>query len=644
LRNPISTIVFILLAFLQVASSLAAQPLVIDNANRYLLDETVVEILRDDSRLLTIEEVASPRYAKQFFAQQTPVANFGMTDSAFWFRFTIDPGNHGSEPWLLLLDQPLMNQVDLYIPRDDGRFDRKRSGDLIPMSSRDLHVREIVLPLPLEMVTPRTYYLRAWISGRSQMPITIMTQTAFQQHSLQDEFLFGGYAGFMLAMMMFGVALYAIILDRNYLLYVFMAMAILLTHFGINGFIYTYLLPEHPQLHEYVVIQLCTLTIMTGLIFARRFLRLAEYAPAFHRLFGWYIGVNLLMLLGCHFIPTLIYKKMLNFNFMAATMLALIAAFISYRKGFVQARFYAYGRCALSVSGLVYPLANEGFLPINGFTKNSLLIASVGDVIFIMMALGHHFYVMSRQVRTLVVDLEREVEERSAVNRSLQEQMAERRRLELEIEQVGREERRRISYKLHDGLCQLLTGTSLRFAALEDRLIAVGLQNEARPLGDLLKESVNHAYALSRRLWNSDDVWSESVIDLDKLVRQLSAQSGIPVHLTQENNCPACSDGSMLHIQQIAREALINSVKHSGATLITVSLCCSPDLGIRLEVRDNGGGNSMQKTTDGGLGIGMMEYRASIIGARLEISVAKEGGTVVICTAPCNKAQEVTCG
>lgn len=139
-RLKYNLIITPLLVFLLIPlCTFAAEPLVLSSAtNTFRLGGSSLDILEDKTSKLTISDVVSPRYTASFKQSQQQIPNFGMTDSAFWFRFTIDQGNHCSEPWLLLLDQPLMNQVDLYIPRDDGWFDRKRSGDLIPMSSRDL--------------------------------------------------------------------------------------------------------------------------------------------------------------------------------------------------------------------------------------------------------------------------------------------------------------------------------------------------------------------------------------------------------------------------------------------------------------------------------------------------------------------------
>lgn len=632
----LNTIFFLALLLVLLRSNpvLAASPLVIGAADSYPLGGASMEVLRDPGRGLTIADIVSPRYANKFVPVRHEIPNFGMTDDAFWFRFTVDVGKRGDEKWLLLLEQPLMNQVDLYVPRNDGGFDVKRAGGHIPMSRREIREREIVLSLPQGSV-PRTLYLRTWIAGRAQMPLTILTREEFLQRKTFSGFLFGAYTSFMLLTILSGLFLFALLRDHNYLLYAFIALTFLLIHLGLNGYLYWCIVPGRPLLHEYLVSHLCVTAVVAGLLFARRFLRLAEFAPALHRMCGWLIMLNLLMLSLSHAMPILLYKKLVNGEIFFVFIMTLAGACISYRRGFAPALFYAYGRITLFISGFVCTLANEGFLPVNVITKNVILLSSVGDILFIMLALGHHIILMQRQVATLVTDLEQEVTERTAAHRALKEQMEEKRRLEQEIQQVSREERRHISHKLHDGLCQQLTGANLRFAALEDRLSDAGLLIEAQPLGALLRDTVDHAYALSRRLLTSEERENERAPDLDELTRQLSARSNIPIRLDLEKGCPVCSAASMLHIHLIAREALVNAVKHSAATLITVSLHCALGQGIRLEVRDNGRGIAGPKGAGGGLGIGMMEYRAAKIGACIEITDAEGGGTSVVCAAPC---------
>jgi len=224
-------------------------------------------------------------------------------------------------------------------------------------------------------------------------------------------------------------------------------------------------------------------------------------------------------------------------------------------------------------------------------------------------------------------------------NRALEEEIAERARLEREIVNVCEEERRRISRDLHDGLCQQLTGARLQFSVLERKLAGAGREPpELQRLSSLLEESVNHAYDLSRGLWPVEYDPQGVGASLDELTRRLAESSGIAIYFIQNRGCAGCSHGSVTHLYRIAQEAITNAVKHSQGSRIVVALDCRDRSRLTLTVRDNGVGRSAAARTAGGLGMGIMAHRAKIIGGLLTVSDAEEGGTLVTCTVPCDKA------
>lgn len=247
---------------------------------------------------------------------------------------------------------------------------------------------------------------------------------------------------------------------------------------------------------------------------------------------------------------------------------------------------------------------------------------------------------MNTQIGNLVSTLQREVEEHTAAGRALETEMAERIRLECEIIKISDNERLQFSHDIHDGLCQQLTGARLHCAALESRLASGGTSvAEVEMLGHLLDDAVNHAYDLSRGLCPLELDSKDLTAPLEELIRRLSRQGGPTMKFHQKLGCTACSTDQLTQIYRIAREAITNAVKHSKADFITVSLECSFEEGFVLEVRDNGVGRCLAATKNGGMGIGIMRHRAVTIGGRLDIRDSEEGGTLVVCTAPCSKIQ-----
>ncbi len=221
-------------------------------------------------------------------------------------------------------------------------------------------------------------------------------------------------------------------------------------------------------------------------------------------------------------------------------------------------------------------------------------------------------------------------------NVALEREMAERTRLEREIVNTSEEERRLISRELHDGLCQKLTGARLRFSVLAKKLAGDGAKTEElAPVSSLLEDSVNQAYDLSRGLWPVEYDPRGISPSLEELTRRLAESSGIAVEFSQKRGCEKCANAAVIQLYRIAQEAITNAVKHARPGRIIVGLDCIERKQITLIVRDDGIGRSAAAATRGGLGIGIMSHRARIIGGRRSIADAEGGGTVVTCAAPC---------
>jgi len=631
----------ILVSCCWAAAVQAAAPLTIGNADRYPLGRVTLEVLADPCQRLTIADVTSPRYASRFKPVAGDTPNFGITTTAYWFRFSIDFGARDAENWFLLLDHPLMDYADLYLVRPDGTFQVQHSGDMIPMSSRSIPKRAIQFAFPAG-IRQATGYLRGQISGRSQFPLSVCTGEALNHNENIQNSIYAGFSGFALTIAVISLSLYLFIREKSFVYYALYILATAAYHLIVAGYLYSLVLSEHPRSHDYLATLIGLLPLLGATFFIREFLITPQNAPFMDRILRIWLWANLILPPLIFIIPAASFKALLTLDAVLIVLFLLAVSAEAVRNGYPPAKYLLASRILHEVAVLLLLLVNFNLIPYSPHYEIALLMTPLLDGILIAFAQGERFTLLSNRIRSLVTDLQLQVEERTAAHAALQEQMEEKQRLEQEIQRVSREERRRISHELHDGLCQQLTGARLRFAALEDQFSEAGLQVETQPFGNLLDESVDHAYALSRRLWTTEEHKSESSgIDLSQLAEQLSGQSGIAIKLEEHRAGDICGFTGMQQLRMIAREALINAVKHSEASQITVSLHCLPQREIKLAVCDNGIGIAAARdkgASKGGLGIAMMEYRAAKLGAQLRVTAAEGGGTCVCCTVPCTAA------
>jgi VCBS repeat-containing protein len=106
---------------------------------------------------------------------------------------------------------------------------------------------------------------------------------------------------------------------------------------------------------------------------------------------------------------------------------------------------------------------------------------------------------------------------------------------------------------------------------------------------------------------------------------------GIPCEYSAPPGVAVCDDTVAMHAYQIAREALVNSLRHAQANCVRISLETNGDTGT-LTVADDGAWRESDHSS--GVGLRIMHHRATLIDAELTVRHSDGAGTTVVCTFP----------
>lgn len=212
---------------------------------------------------------------------------------------------------------------------------------------------------------------------------------------------------------------------------------------------------------------------------------------------------------------------------------------------------------------------------------------------------------------------------------------AERESLEQELLKISEREKQLIAQELHDGLCQHLAGTafmgSLLFRQLSTRNDPEA--EKAKQICDLLNTGVNEARNLSHGLHPvraGDEGLMEALAGLAQTTTNL-----FHIRCTFRCDAPVLveSQTAATHMFRIAQEALNNAMKHGEARAVRIVLKKTQE-GIALSIQDDGIGIPRDRPASGGMGMQIMNHRATVIGATLHIRRGRTRGTVVSCILP----------
>jgi len=225
--------------------------------------------------------------------------------------------------------------------------------------------------------------------------------------------------------------------------------------------------------------------------------------------------------------------------------------------------------------------------------------------------------------------LRRQVRQQTKV---IRQQLKEAEVLEKEILEISNREQRRIGHDLHDGVCQQLAGIALLTSTLADELEAGHSVNavEAERISALLNDAIEQTRGVARGLFPVRLEEKGLIFALEELAANASELYKINCQFISYDPPKTIEKGIALHLYYIVLEAVANASKHGSAANVVIHL---KPIGkrYRLNVQDDGMGFSRPVGGHTGMGIRIMQYRARVIGATLNLRSQPQSGTCVTC-------------
>lgn len=249
-----------------------------------------MSMLRDPTGALTIDDVTSGR--PDIWFQPIPsMLTEGYRKGAIWVRFSLS-APAAPRQWLLQIERPLIQQVDLYVPGTQGGFVASSPIRLHPQEGPGAEANPALFPVSVPPAEAQ-YYIRFQSQTSITTSLNIWQQEGYENYRRTDDWIMGiviGAIGAMLfANLLFGVWLK----DPLYLLYAaFLMESGLMTLFHMGyapEFFHSF---EPQQIYRSWGIIVCLYSIFMMLFLARLF--------EFHRhlVWAWRISQGVAVLNG----------------------------------------------------------------------------------------------------------------------------------------------------------------------------------------------------------------------------------------------------------------------------------------------------------------------------------------------------------
>jgi signal transduction histidine kinase len=154
---------------------------------------------------------------------------------------------------------------------------------------------------------------------------------------------------------------------------------------------------------------------------------------------------------------------------------------------------------------------------------------------------------------------------------------------------------------------------------------------QAEAIVEMVNDGISEARDLARGLYPVRLEVDGLASALEELAAGTQSRTGLTCRFTCD--APVCifDEVAGSNLYRIAQEAVNNAVKHGECNTISIGLGAVEEE-VTLTVKDDGVGFVGDGGYRGGMGLSIMNYRAKMIGASLDIRPGAGGGTIVICS------------
>lgn len=217
-------------------------------------------------------------------------------------------------------------------------------------------------------------------------------------------------------------------------------------------------------------------------------------------------------------------------------------------------------------------------------------------------------------------------------NQVLDDLIADRaraRRLASEVIRAGDRQRALIGRELNESTAQVLAALTFETSALASGSSDPEMKERLETIRSLTSEALEHVGMLAQTVHPRvlDDLGL--VVALKGFARRVREASSVEVDVYADIDAVRLPDSAATMLYRVAEEAVNNAVRHGWAERICIRLTAT-DAAVRLVVSDDGRGFDVQAGKgEPGIGLFMMQERASLAGGTFSIESGPTTGTTV---------------
>ncbi len=337
---------------------------------------------------LSIAQVRAAFANGRFTPSNSPVPGFGLTDKSAWLKFDVHNETNQELIRRLMLEATWLNHVDIYIFKNNRLVFKNKTGDSMPLSSRQVNNRLFTIEHAFAPGISEVY-LRAQSHEPVVIPLSFYDLSSAAQLDSNRGYGYGILYGIISGLLLFNLLIYISIRQQRYLFYVLYLAMYLFMDLSYTGHGYLYFWQDAVHWQHWLPSLSISLYATSGILFALSFLKIKTLFPVIYsntlRFCFFIIGLQILLILF-NMGKTSIAISLLYVMFFS--LFTFYYAIISFNKGHNDAIYYLVATLATLVGAATTVLSVLSVIPYTPLTFHAGEIAVAFDSILLSIALA----------------------------------------------------------------------------------------------------------------------------------------------------------------------------------------------------------------------------------------------------------------
>ncbi len=542
----------------------------------------------------TLAQAEKLHRAGQFSINSKKYVNLGIAKDNYWVSISIQNTEAKVYDLILNLENPRLNEVDIYILRERSEYAYYKVGDNFNFLRRPVHFNQFAIPVSLRASERVEILMLLKHKGNTlQLPISLHSRNSFYKKVETNYLIVGVTTGIFLLTFFFSIFLYLKSFNRLFIFYAIYLISILLWLFSTEGYGFQYLWPDQPEWATRFGPGFSVFNLTTFILVALEFTKPYDNSTGIRRTL---YGIALFTLLwGLQaFMPyidirsTKLMSVFLNTSFTVYIVsLFIMMAYLLY-VSIKKSRLVFYYFFAVIVSivfSLLVVARHSGWID---FPISSGSFASIGvifEIILMTMGIASQFNQYKKEKEEMLIQY---IDQQKSITQ--------------QIIETQEQERKRISREMHDDIGAGLTQIVLISESIRKK---VGNANE-KEISDIAATSRKLVNNMSEIIWsmNPENKTLGQLLSYlrEELNKQLEyAGLNFALDLQEPEREVIMSNVQLRNIVLVTKEIINNSIKHSNAKNIEIRMMKKENRLIGHIVDDGCGFDLQQKSAGNGL-------------------------------------------